>query len=209
MSYVIRFSDEVASQIDAHVALASKIWYSASPTLSEIRITAGNYAGYGAYVARCQTGGLIELPVGNRSALLSRDTKNQLVHANIDHRLLLGTLLHEIGHHVVNTARRRPWEGNVHVDQSTHYTAAWVWVCCTGWNHVCDKVFDPNEFARLVKSNVQEFGPWLSRFNPYFPPTTWSREIACKHCGQAFLPKRRDARFCSGKCRVSAFRTTS
>jgi hypothetical protein len=28
----------------------------------------------------------------------------------------------------------------------------------------------------------------------------------CEHCGNEFLPARRDARFCSGRCRVAAHR---
>lgn len=32
------------------------------------------------------------------------------------------------------------------------------------------------------------------------------QEQACAHCGAAFIPKRSDSKFCSGKCRVAAHR---
>lgn len=206
MSHVIQFHPDLVKQLNQQVALAKRIWREAAPTLLGLRIAAGNYAGYGSYRARCHPSGIIEFPIGNASSLLDFED-NQLIHAHADKRHLLGVLLHEIGHHVVNTAQNQPWRDNIQVGPSTHYTAAWVWICCTGWNYISRTSLDPNEFARTVKQNKDEMRIWLQDYNPYFPPPpTTSPAIECTNCGISFEPKRSDSKYCSSNCRVTAFR---
>jgi hypothetical protein len=209
MQYVVQFHADLAKQLNQQVALAKRIWHEALPTLQGIRIAAGNYAGYGGYLARCHAGGIVEIPIGNARSLLEFDKDNQLVHAYADERQLLGTLLHEIGHHVVNTAQHQPWSGNIQVGSSTHHTAAWVWICCTGWNHVSGTSINPHEFARAVKQD-KEMGRWLHGFNPHFPPPpVASLKTKCLQCEELFKPKRSDSKYCSTKCRVTAFRASN
>jgi len=206
-NYVLQFSAEVADEVNRQVELAKVIWIDAQPTLAGLAITAGNYAGYGGYLARCHSNGVIEIPIGNSFSLLKIDQSNQLIHAEADHHKMLGTLLHEIGHHVVNTSTQTPWAGNVSVGQSTHMHASWVWICVTAWNHLHGRAIDCNEYARAALADNQ-LRLHLSEFNPYvLPPFDDRNTKRCDQCGSEIHSRRSDAKFCCAACRVAFHRT--
>lgn len=205
MDYTIRFSPAVRDEINEVVETAIKVWAEACPTLSGLAITAGNYAGYGAYQMRCHSSGIIEIPIGNHFSLLSVNSKNELVHHDQDKRLLLGVVMHEVGHHVVNTAREEPWKDNSHVGQSTHLRREWVWICCTAWNAINNLTLDCNAYANAARSD-KALRDHLPQFNPYFPPVFEPSHTVCDHCGATIETKRSNAKFCSAKCRLAAHR---
>jgi hypothetical protein len=69
--------------------------------------------------------------------------------------------------------------------------------------------FNGNE-TRLVNLLIQLAGNndvsigHISRSLPTTVPIAAVRN--CVHCGRAFTPRRRDARYCGGACRASAYR---
>ncbi|MDB4532796.1 hypothetical protein N9248_00645 [bacterium] len=184
--------------------MAVEIWHEANPIITPevVRVTAGNYSGYGRYVGRCSTHGTIEFSTGNKFSRL-RIEGTKLVAP--DERAFLGTLLHELGHHVVNTAQRCPWEGLPAGGASTHKRSEWVWICRTAWIyfHGVDDVPSHESLARGVRSKVVD----LSNFNPFDTPPTVHRQMkTCQNCGATFEANRSDTKFCSTKCRVAAKR---
>src|SRR5690606_35277342 len=99
----------------------------------------------------------------------------------------LGTLLHEIGHHVVNTARVKPWATLRKGKASTHLTREWVWICQKGWSHFWDDVPSMDSLLNVVNSRNhpqrQEVVVALRSFNPYHrPPELESFDPRCGHC---------------------------
>lgn len=210
MTYCIRFSDELEKATNDHVRLAKKIWKAAKADSSiPVRVAAGNYAGYGKYVARCHKSGVIEFPVGNSFSVL------QLVGNEItfkgDQNEYLGTLLHEIGHHIVNTATVKPWDGLRDGGASTHLRAEWLWICFTGWSHFHDDVPPIAVMVAVLKSGDRKkrgaMVDALTHFNPYTPPPVFKlQQIKCEHCDTPIKGKRRGARFCGTSCRVMAAR---
>jgi hypothetical protein len=56
-----------------------------------------------------------------------------------------------------------------------------------------------------ARESLRELGRMLDAIDRKYAPT---RLLAytCEHCGGTFTPRRRDARFCSGRCRVAAHR---
>ena len=212
VSYCIRFSDKLERATNNHVRLAKKIWKDAKADNNiPIRVAAGNYAGYGKYVARCHSTGVIEFPTGNRFSVLEL-VGNELTFRGSKNEYL-GTLLHEIGHHIVNTSTASPWSGNPDGGKSTHLKKEWIWICFTGWSHFHDEVPAPSLFADSLKSGDPDLRKSvvdaLTRFNPYTPPPKITvKERACEYCGGSLEGKRRGAKFCSTSCRVMASRSS-
>jgi len=210
MTYCIRFSQDLETATNEHVRLAQKIWKTAKADSSiPVRVAAGNYAGYGKYVARCHSTGVIEFPIGNSFSVL------QLVGNEItfkgDKYEYLGTLLHEIGHHIVNTAAAKPWDGFRDGGASTHLRTEWLWICHTGWSHFHDDVPPVAAMIAVLKSGDRKkrgaMVDALTHFNPYTaPPVFKLQQIKCEHCDTLIVGKRRGARFCSTSCRVMAAR---
>ena len=190
--------------------MAQKIWKTAKAEPSiPVRVAAGNYAGYGKYVARCHSTGVIEFPVGNSFSVL------QLVGNEItfrgDQNEYLGTLLHEIGHHIVNTAATTPWAGFRDGGASTHLKKEWLWICHTGWSYFHDDVPSIAAMVAVLKSGDRKkrdlMVDALTHFNPYTaPPVFKLRQAKCEHCDEPLDGKRRGARYCGTSCRVMAAR---
>ena len=211
MTYCIRFSQELETATNEHVRLAQKIWKNAKADSSiPVRVAAGNYAGYGKYVARCHSTGVIEFPVGNSFSVL------QLVGNEItfrgDQNEYLGTLLHEIGHHIVNTASAAPWEGFRDGGASTHLKKEWLWICHTGWSHFHDDVPTVAAMIAALKSGGtkqrEAMVSALTTFNPYTaPPALKIKFATCGHCNAPLKGKRRGAKYCGTSCRVMAARS--
>jgi hypothetical protein len=202
-SYVVQFDSEVVKEINHHVRLAKSIWREAEPDFSALRITAGNFAGYGAYSARCHKNGIIEIPVGNSFSLLEFSSDNTLIHSHANKNKLLGILLHEIGHHVVNTAKQKPWIGCKSIAASTHLCASWLWICATGWNYFHGLNATPNQIADSWSKDSKRWSESVSHFNPYTKPPKIIDLPNCQFCGEQFHPLRTKARFCSTRCRVA------
>lgn len=206
MNYLIQFSSDVARQVNEHVKLAARIWREARADFrnTSLRITAGNVAGYGRYSAICHTSGVIEFPIGNRFSLLTLDG-TQLQFKG-DPRNMLGTLLHEIGHHVVNTATVRPWESLPNAGQSTHLRTEWLWICHTGWSYFHDRVPTVQELAWAVAEDRKDVKQALKGFSPYRePPAVSIPERYCPACGQP-IQGRRSKVFCSNACKQASHR---
>lgn len=209
-TYVVSFQPKLAEQIDHHVQLASEVWADAKADYNRVSITAGNYAGFGSYDARCHASGTIEFPIGNASSLLAVNAKRQLVVADgVDDRRFFGVLLHEIGHHVVNSARVQPWDGIRGISSSTHLCGSWLWICCTAWNHFHKLEINPATVAGSVMGNRDAWVDALRHFSPFAKPPALNPVPTCRHCGCEFQPKRSDAKFCSARCRVAANRATA
>lgn len=208
INHVVQFDDAVANEINQHVQLAGDIWHEAVPDLSEIRFTAGNYAGYGRYGARCLKSGIVEIPIGNRFRLLTIDSNNRLVHPCEDRQRLLGIVLHEIAHHVVTTSVTNPWTGGPQIAASTHLCKSWLWICSTGWNHFHNLNLSASQIVESAKLDRDLWTDALTHFNPYrLPPNLATpKTMVCSQCGVQFIPSRHDAKFCSAKCRVYASR---
>ena len=210
MTYCIRFSQELEAATNNQVRLARKIWNEAKADPSiPVRVATGNYAGYGKYVARCHPSGVIEFPVGNSFSVL------QLVGNEVTFRddkfEYLGTLLHEIGHHIVNTANVEPWDGGLKGGLSTHLRAEWLWICHTGWSYFHDEVPTiANMIAALKCKGTEDRKTMvdaLTTFNPYTaPPMFETPVIVCEHCKAPIVGKRRGAKYCGTSCRVMAAR---
>ena len=60
------------------------------------------------------------------------------------------------------------------------------------WCGRCERALDKDEFDR----------PMICRSCS----TRAAHQRSCEHCGIEFVPARKDARFCSGRCRVAAHR---
>jgi hypothetical protein len=211
-NYIVQFDTAVARQINDHVRLATQIWKTAGPNLESVRIAAGSVASYGRHLANCSATGLIQIPVGNQFSLLTYSPENTLIHKQADETELLGTLLHELGHHVVNTAKQKPWKGRRSAHHSTHMQAAWLWVCATGWNHMHQLGIQPDDIATSIRldkaADEQDQLGWVQAcqcFNPYrMPPALlYADSMTCQNCGDDFTAARSDAKFCSTRCRVS------
>lgn len=209
MSYVVNFHPDLSAEIDRHVETSAEVWREAKADYDRVRIAPGNYAGYGAYLARCHQSGVIEFPIGNRSSLLTTDEQRRLILADgVAPQRFHGTLLHEIGHHVVNTARRRPWDGVRDVGQSTHLSGDWIWICCTAWNHFLGTSLDPHQVAGRIGDNRDEWVDALSHFSPFVPPPSLNPQSACQQCGEPLASRRSTAKYCSARCRVAANRSS-
>ncbi len=210
MTYCIRFSQELEKATNDHVRLAKRIWKKAvADSAVPVRVAAGNYAGYGKYVARCHSTGVIEFPIGNKFSVL------QLVGNEItfrgDQNEYLGTLLHEIGHHIVNTAAAKPWEAIRDGGSSTHFKKEWLWICHSGWSYFHDEVPTTAAMVAVLKSGEPKqrraMVNALTAFNPYTaPPVFEVQQAKCEHCDASLKNKRRGARYCGTSCRVMASR---
>ncbi|QDV63783.1 hypothetical protein [Crateriforma conspicua] len=206
-SFVATFEPKLAKKMDHYVGLAPQIWADADADYQRLAIVAGNYAGYGAYSARCHESGIIEFPIGNKKSVIGLNNKRQLgVADGADVLKVIGVLLHEIGHHVVNTAKREPWDDVQPIGPSTHLRSDWIWVCCTAWNYFQDSAIDPHDIASTIHDNRDEWVQALTLFSPFCKPPAIGGPPTCQHCGAAYRAKRRDAKFCSARCRVAAMR---
>lgn len=207
MSHVIRFSDALERATNEHVQLALEIWHDAEPDPQvPIYVTAGNYAGYGAYAARCHSSSVIEIPLGNRNSVLRLDGNE--ITFNGDERYYLGVLLHEVGHHIVNTARSHPWSSISYKGSSTHLCQEWLWICQTGWSYFHEDVPTVAQIRNALharssmRTTIVES---LRSFSPYRSPPSL-KPLACDYCGGALESKRARAKYCSDSCRVMASR---
>jgi len=210
MNYCIKFGSLLERATNEHVNLAKKLWKAAKadPKIP-VRVAAGNYAGYGKYVARCHKSGVIEFPLGNSFSVLKL-VGNEITFRGKQEEYL-GTLLHEIGHHVVNTARAKPWRSYPNGGPSTHFKDSWIWICHTGWTHFHEQVPTPEDICLTLKSpdskQRKAVVDALTMFNPYTaPPMIKTREAKCENCRAPLRNKRRGAKFCNVNCRVAASR---
>lgn len=60
-------------------------------------------------------------------------------------------------------------------------------------------------YKRKLESNARERKDWRTILRNHRRANGW----VCLHCKQPFLCKRKDAKYCSGKCRVAASRAAS
>ncbi|MFC1688268.1 hypothetical protein ACFL07_01240 [Pseudomonadota bacterium] len=219
--YFLAFDPEVVEHCTKLIdELAPAMWHEAHADFGSVRIAAGNYAGYGSYVGRCYKSGLIELPTGNRSSRLK--IRNGQVNygdgSEQTRHWLWGTLLHELGHHVVNYAKVKPW-AQLKAGYSTHQTPAWCWIAATGWKYMHPKwEGSPEVLAALVRhklpddENATSIGSILAHFSPYKKPPEIPADLLipdrldCVLCGRTLVAKRSDARYCSPKCRKQAWK---
>ena len=150
-NYCIRFSEDLERATNEHIDLAYQIWKEAEPdTSAPLRVAAGNFAGYGNYVARCHDSGVIEFPIGNKKSALQHEGTEITIKGSSQR--YLATLLHEIGHHVVNTATATPWKDIRHGGQSTHLRNEWLWICYTAWSYFHGQVMTPRAMVDVLKS---------------------------------------------------------
>lgn len=210
MNYCIGFGASLEKATNDQVNLAKKIWKAANADAKiPVRVAAGNYAGYGKYVARCHKSGVIEFPLGNSFSVLKLVGNEITFRGNRED--YLGTLLHEIGHHVVNTAKARPWRNIPDGGNSTHLRSSWIWICHTGWSHFHQHVPTPQTICSVLRSQDKKRRKAMVRalttFCPYTPPPMIEAiEKTCQNCGSVMQHKRRGAKYCNANCRVAASR---
>jgi hypothetical protein len=222
-NYFLAFSDAVIEDCTQLIEKAAPtIWGEARADFGSVRIVAGNYAGYGSYTGRCYPSGLIEIPTGNKFSRLKIRNGQVGYGDSSEHtpHWLWGTLLHELGHHVVNHAKVEPWT-QLKAGYSTHQTPAWCWIAATGWTYMHPKwEGTPEALAALVRhnsptagqdENATSIGKVLASFSPYKKPPEISADLVvadqlvCAECGRTFVAKRSDTRYCSDKCRKQAW----
>lgn len=210
MTHCIQFSDDLETAANRQIALCLSLWSQAKPRPDRpVRIVAGNYAGYGAYVARCHPSGVIEFALGNRFAVVRLSGSEITFRGRL--QAFLSVLTHEVGHHVVQTARFHPWTKLPPCGSSTHLCRPWIWICCTAWAHYHQETPSPAAIAdallgeeNAVRRRVIRA---LERFDPFEqPPLPTEPDPRCEYCGTSLQEKRRGARYCGTRCRVTAHR---
>jgi len=214
----LTFDPQSMGIIDKGFDLAEKIWGDCS--FDQVRILAGNYAGYGKYLAHYIPGSrLIEFPINESFGLVNITGSGISV---VDNTRFLGTLLHELGHHAEAHHPDQPWL-DLKAGYSTHSRPSWCWVCATGWNHFFPEYdIKPETLAWAVK-HVPGVADDLAHFHPNEDPGDLIDRIenfekvqdeqkeskgvvnTCQHCGCTFTAKR-VAKYCSSRCRTAAHR---
>jgi hypothetical protein len=216
MSYLVRFDDVLGRMVtDSIEQTAPAIW--GGLQFERCFITVGNVAAYGKFIGQCASDfredgySHITFPTKNSFSVL-KIRNDRTVYAP-DLRKARGVLLHELGHHAVamihHLKMEPPWQG-LKAGHSTHTRPEWCWIAATGWKYFYpDWNGTPGDIARMVRQKDEHIVDQLRSFEPtYQPPeiTADTNARDCEHCGQSFTPKRRDARFCSDRCRVAANR---
>ncbi len=215
MSRYITFTEGAQRIIDECFTLAEGVY---GGDYSEVRILAGNYAGYGKYTAHyVPKSKIVEIPL-NSSFDMARLTAAGIDIKNIEE--FKGTLLHELGHHFVHHVlplRRTLVEhlDAVKAGHSTHTDARWCYVCACGWNYF-DTGLDINHaaLARGIRKKVPGLAEAMAKFDPYRPPYEILSQLptedgytnTCQYCKKTFVSVRPDAKFCSPRCRVTSNR---
>jgi len=174
-------------------------------------VLAGNYAGYGGYAAHYYAESMIiEIPL-NHSFNMIRLTKDGFEIR--DKSYFRGIMLHELAHHYVHYHLQ---DIDLKAGFSTHTTSQWCYVCAIGWSYFDDSlVISPEDLARGIRKGIKGLAQAMADFHPYRPPYSILSEIPkedgyiniCVKCGDEFLSKRSDAKFCSVKCRVAKSRS--
>ena len=208
----LTFTAEAQTIIDHAFDLAEELWGDCD--FDKVRVLAGNYAGYGKYVAHYKMKShIIEIPLNDSFSPV------RIADAGIDARdpdRLLGVMLHELGHHVEKHHPAQPWK-HLKAKSSTHSSPSWCWVTATGWHHFFPKMEITPELLAFGIRQVKETATALSHFEPNQNPQKLVALILgvkglsmrhCVHCNELFEAKRSDAKFCSTKCRVYANRNT-
>jgi len=134
-----------------------------------------------------------------------------------DPNYLIGLLLHEYGHNSQCYSKDQPWvELGLEAGKGRHSNDAWCWICSRGWGY-----FFPQYSDILTSENLAWAVRKLKKRNllaHYLPnqDPCWlvnaivkakeSEKHYCANCSAPFTPHRSDAKYCSTKCRVTAFR---
>jgi len=213
MNRYITFTDDARKEIDKIFDLAEKVY---GGDYSDVRILAGNFAGYGRHVAHYYLNSkIIEFPLNETFNTVKLTSKGYEIQ---DLEYFKGILLHELGHHFVNCVLPTDALLNKYLSEivkagrSTHTTAQWCYVCEHGWNYFDhDLNICHTTLARGLRKNIPGLAQAMSAFDPYNPPYEILKKIPsedgytkeCQYCKQSFVTKRSDAKFCSAKCRVA------
>jgi len=211
------FTDETKNMISGTIPIAKKIWGELD---FNIKVSAGNYAAYGHYMGRYHTASkVIELPTNESFAAVKMTPDGYAV---CDEDILVGLILHELGHHVERVQDPELWE-HLNAGYTTHSRPSWCWVCAKGWHYYYpDLAITPEELAQGIKldlrlTNGDRFvNKELSHFMPNYSPEKFITKLrkdlnrkskkTCGHCNEFYTPKRSTSHFCSDKCRVASHR---
>ena len=201
MQRFITFTEEAQEIINECFELAEQIW---GGDYSTVRVLAGNYAGYGKYLAHyIPMSHLIEFPLLNHSFGAVELTHNGIEIKN--KKEFMGTMLHELGHHYVNVNKL---DLSFTAGDSTHSEAAWCYVCATGWNHFYPELdITPEKVANTVVAEEDGIKKALEHFSPYNPYTGKLKEVrgfekVCVNCENDFISRRSTAKYCSNACKL-------
>lgn len=200
MKRFITFTEETQEIINECFELAEQIW---GGDYSTVRVLAGNYAGYGRYLAHyIPMSHLIEFPLLNHFGEIGLSSDGIEVR---NKKAFMGTMLHELGHHYVNV-------NNIDLSftagTSTHATAEWCYVCATGWNFFNPELnISAEKLANSVMAKEDGVIKALEHFSPYEPYAGTLKEVrgfekACECCGENFISNRSTAKYCSNACKL-------
>ena len=205
MNRYITFTEESQKEINKVFDLAEKVY---GGTYDEVRILAGNFAGYGRHAAHYfPDSKIIEFPI-NETFDTVIITQGGYEIKNLD--IFKGILLHELGHHYAETALSVGDE--LKAGYSTHTTAKWCYICAMGWNYFDRNLhISPATLAKGIRHKVDGLAKEMAAFDPYNPPYEILKQIpsddgytkVCHYCKKTYVSKRSDSKFCSAKCRVS------
>ena len=207
MDRYLTFTKQAQEIIDESYDLAGKIWGDCG--FDKVRVLAGNFAGYGKYIAHYKPESqIIELPLNYSFPLVHVTAEG--IDVKRPERLQ-GTMLHELGHHVEYHHPNTPWSG-LKAGHSTHSSPSWCWVCATGWKYFYpDSAVTPELLAFGVRKDLGGY----EYFHPNEDPGRIMERILavgtmterlCSYCQEPFKIERDTARFCSDKCRVYSHR---
>ena len=128
--------------------------------------------------------------------------------APADRKQMRATVIHELAHHAELFAPA----GAVGIGSSTHQRGSWLWAVCRYWNHALLKPeyikFAANRSDRQFITNaVTHFSSEpVKPLVQLITSTLLKYKRTCEHCGEVFSYRRKNARFCSAKCRAAANR---
>ncbi len=200
MNRYITFTPQAKEIIEESFIMANELY---PANYDNVLVMAGNFSGYGKYVANyCTDTQLIQIPINPTFGMATRSREGFDV---VDKEYFQGVMVHECAHHYVSTVGF-PGKPFLDAGTSTHSNSSWCYVCGIGWE------IDPETLARGVKLKVAGLVKAMARFNPYNRPTDILNSIPdavehfCEECGDQYTPKRIGGRFCSNKCRQKDYR---
>jgi len=206
---IVTFSNELLDILQEAYDVSIEIW--GDCTFDEVKFMVGNYSGYGSYWARYRAEHqVIEIPLNESHKLLK--LKNGIIYP-INKVALLGTVIHEYGHHVQRHHKIKPWD-DLKGKDSTHSTGSWCWICSTGWKYYFpESKVTPELLAWGVRQG--KITKELSHFAPNSNPEILINKVIklkkaqnklCNMCGKLFMAKKSNTLFCSSNCRVKNHR---
>ena len=87
----------------------------------------------------------------------------------------------------------------------------WCYICAIGWKFFTPSLDVTSELlARGIRIKVKDLAKHMSSFSPYKPPInilnnipkTDGHEKVCMQCGEIYISKRSDSKYCSSNCKL-------